>query len=40
VQSLSRLLYLREHLKLDCLWAALCILGAVFFVFRGKWAGV
>lgn len=34
------LLYLREPLKLDYLWAALCILGAVFFVFRGKWAGV
>lgn len=22
------------HLKLDYLWAALCILGAVYFVFR------
>jgi len=28
--------YLREPLKLDYLWAALCILGAVYFVFRGK----
>jgi uncharacterized protein (DUF486 family) len=28
--------YLREPLKLDYLWAALCILGAVYFVFRTK----
>lgn len=28
--------YLREPLKLDYLWAALCILGAVYFVFRDK----
>jgi uncharacterized protein len=28
------LLYMREPLKLDYLWAALCILGAVYFVFR------
>jgi hypothetical protein len=32
--------YLKEPLKLDYLWAALCILGAVYFVFRGKLAGV
>ena len=32
-------LYMKEPLKLDYLWAALCILGAVFFVFRGKLAG-
>ena len=31
--------YLREPLKLDYLWAALCILGAVFFMFRGRLAG-
>src|ERR1700685_3943023 len=31
--------YLKEPLKLDYLWAALCILGAVYFVFRGKLAG-
>jgi uncharacterized protein (DUF486 family) len=31
--------YLREPLKLDYLWAALCVLGAVYFVFRGKLAG-
>ena len=30
------LFYLREPLKLDYLWAALCILGAVYFVFRSK----
>jgi len=34
------LFYLREPLKLDYLWAALCILGAVFFIFRSKWFGV
>jgi hypothetical protein len=33
-------LYLKEPLKLDYLWAALCILGAVYFVFRSKLAGV
>ena len=27
--------YLRQPLKLDYLWAALCLLGAVYFVFRG-----
>ena len=32
--------YLKEPLKLDYLWAAMCILGAVYFVFRHKWAGV
>jgi uncharacterized protein (DUF486 family) len=30
-------LYLKEPLKLDYLWAALCILGAVFFIFRSRW---
>ena len=29
-------LYLRQPLKLDYLWAALCVLGAVYFVFRGN----
>ena len=29
------LLYMREPLKLDYLWASLCILGAVYFMFRG-----
>jgi len=28
-------LYLREPLRLDYLWAALCLCGAVYFVFRG-----
>ena len=28
------LLYLKEPLKLDYLWAALCMCGAVFFIFR------
>jgi uncharacterized protein len=32
-------LYLREPLKLDYLWAALCILGAVFFIFRSRLGG-
>jgi len=27
--------YMRQPLKLDYLWASLCILGAVYFVFRG-----
>jgi uncharacterized protein (DUF486 family) len=31
--------YLKEPLKLDFLWAAICILGAVYFVFRGKLVG-
>ncbi|HEX6587879.1 MAG TPA: DMT family protein [Longimicrobiales bacterium] len=29
-------LYMKEPLRLDYLWAALCILGAVYFVFRGQ----
>jgi uncharacterized protein (DUF486 family) len=28
------LLYMQQPLKLDFLWAALCILGAVYFTFR------
>ncbi len=32
------LLYMKEPLKLDYLWASLCILGAVFFMFRDKLA--
>ena len=31
------LYYLKEPLKLDYLWAGLCILGAVYFMFRSKW---
>ena len=30
------LFYLREPLKLDYAWAALCLLGAVYFVFRSR----
>ncbi|HEY9053156.1 MAG TPA: DMT family protein [Gammaproteobacteria bacterium] len=30
------LFYLREKLSLDYLWAGLCIMGAVFFLFRAK----
>ncbi len=29
-------LYLKESIKLDYVWAALCMLGAVFFIFREK----
>ena len=28
--------YMKEPLKLDYLWAGLCILGAVYFIFRGE----
>jgi uncharacterized protein (DUF486 family) len=28
------LLYMKQPLKLDYLWASLCIIGAVYFVFR------
>ncbi len=28
-------LYMKQPLKLDYLWAALCMLGAVYFIFRG-----
>ena len=28
--------YMKEPFKLDYLWAGLCILGAVFFIFRDK----
>ena len=30
------LFYLREKLSLDYLWAGLCIMGAIFFLFRAK----
>ena len=29
-------LYLKEPLKLDYLWAALCMVGAVYFIFRSQ----
>lgn len=28
-------IYMRQPLRLDFLWAALCLCGAVYFVFRG-----
>jgi uncharacterized protein (DUF486 family) len=31
--------FLRQPLRLDYLWAALCVLGAVYFVFRGTSMG-
>ena len=30
------IMYLKEPLKLDYLWAGLCLIGAVFFMFRHK----
>lgn len=30
--------YMKEPLKLDYLWAGLCILSAVYFMFRDKWS--
>ena len=29
------LLYMRQPIKLDYLWASFCLAGAVYFVFRG-----
>ena len=29
------LFYMKENLRLDFLWAGLCMMGAVYFVFRG-----
>jgi uncharacterized protein (DUF486 family) len=29
-------LYLRERIRLDYLWAGLCLCGAVYFMFRGS----
>ena len=29
-------LYMKESLRLDYLWAGLCIMGAVYFVFRAR----
>lgn len=28
--------YMRQQLRLDFLWAGLCLLGAVYFMFRGQ----
>lgn len=32
-------LFMKEEMRLDFLWAGLCILGAVFFIFRQKIIG-
>jgi uncharacterized protein (DUF486 family) len=34
------ILYLKERPTLDYLWAGLCLLGAVYFMFRGKFAAI
>jgi uncharacterized protein len=31
-------MYLKEPLKLDYLWAGICLVGAVYFMFRSKYA--
>ena len=31
-------LYMKQQLRLDFLWAGLCILGAVYFIFRSQGA--
>ena len=36
--ALFSVLYMREPLKLDFLWAGMCLVGAAYFMFRG--AGV
>ena len=33
------MLYLKEKLSMDYLWAGLCLLGAVFFLFRSRLFG-
>ena len=33
------ILYMKQPPRLDFLWASLCIMGAVYFVFRGQTAG-
>lgn len=33
------ILYMKEKLSLDYLWAGLCLLGAVFFLFKGRLFG-
>ena len=30
------ILYMRQQLRLDFLWAGVCLLGAVYFMFRGQ----
>lgn len=31
--------YMKQPSRIEYLWAALCLLAAVFFVFRSKWLG-
>ena len=33
--ALFAVFYMKEQLKLDFLWAALCLIGAAYFMFRG-----
>ena len=33
------MIYMRQPLKLDYLWAGLCMVGAVYFIFRGESGG-
>lgn len=35
VFALFSVLYMRQELKLDFLWAGLCLVGAAYFMFRG-----
>ena len=35
VLPLAVAVFMKEPLKLDYLWAALCMVGAVYFIFRG-----
>lgn len=32
------LFYMGERPRLDFVWAGLCLIGAVYFIFRGEWA--
>jgi len=34
------IMYMKEKLSLDYFWAGLCLLGAVFFLFRSKFSGL
>lgn len=35
VFALFSVLYMKENLRLDFLWASLCLIGAAYFMFRG-----
>ncbi len=35
VFALFAFVYMKEPLRLDYLWAGLCLVGAVYFMFRG-----